>query len=103
MSKRRRLQIPGMPKSAGEFDELLLHRGYTEIHKVTGKVDTKVSECFHVAQNDIVNEILQANQCRWHFLWYPNILSVVYDILHLSRAHYPCDSYFYDQQFRRAL
>ena len=40
MSKRRKLQIPGMPKSADEFSELLLHSRFSNIHKVTVRVDT---------------------------------------------------------------
>ena len=44
MSKRRKLQIHGMPKSVDEFSKLLLHSRYSNIHKVTVKVDTNSVE-----------------------------------------------------------
>ena len=46
MSKRRMLQIPGMPKTAVEFSQLLVYSRYSYMHKATVCVDNSVGTIF---------------------------------------------------------
>ena len=92
MSKRRKLQIPGMPKSADEFSEPLLHSRYSNIHKVTVRVDTNSVEIIFMS-----NKMASLVKVCKHISFDGTFYIVPKNFISYSRAHYPCDSYLNDR------
>ena len=95
MYKIRKLQIPGMQKSAGEFDEPLLHSRYSEIHKVTVKWIQIVLELFLMSQKKL--SLIKSSST---FYVVPKILYQLFTIFCFYRGH---TIPVIHQQTRRAL